>query len=467
MMRSLYSGVSGLRNHQTRMDVIGNNISNVNTIGFKRGRVVFSDMISQRLESASKPDEPRRGGINPQQVGLGMKVATIDTLFNQGSLQTTGVNSDVAIQGDGFFILGQGDQRLYTRAGNFGLDADGTLVNPGTGLKVQGWEAQPNPNGNPFILDNGEPTDINIPIGSKDPARATQNVFFSSNLNKLTPPIGPNATPAQIRQSTWTIDKFVYDSFGDRHQMQVNLTPVPGTPNSWQATVTVDPGAAVNTNATASVGAAGAVQGATNTFTLNFDNAGALASVTDPNGNTVNNGPLTVRMAYDVAGATPAAGGGQPRQTFSLNLGTVGSYQNSVTQFAHPSSTKAYKQDGYNMGYLQEYVVDKKGVISGIYTNGSVRPLAQIALAKFTNPGGLEKTGDTAFRQTINSGDAVVHGAGEAGEGTMQAGALEMSNVDLATEFTNMIVTERGFQANSRTITTSDTMLQELLNLKR
>ena len=149
MMRSLYSGVSGLQNHQTRMDVIGNNISNVNTTGFKKGRVNFQDMISQTMQGAARPND-EVGGVNPKQVGLGMTIASVDTIFTQGSLQSTGVNTDVAVQGNGFFILKDGDKSFYTRAGAFGLDANGVLVNPSNGMKLQGWMAQM-VNGTPVV----------------------------------------------------------------------------------------------------------------------------------------------------------------------------------------------------------------------------------------------------------------------------------------------------------------------------
>src|SRR6056297_1351590 len=171
MMRSLYSGVSGLQNHQIRMDVIGNNISNVNTTGFKKGRVNFHDMISQNLQGASRPNE-RVGGVNPRQVGLGMQISSIDTIFNQGSLQTTGVKTDVAIQGEGFFVMREGDVDLYSRAGAFGLDEDGTLVNPANGMRVQGWTAQTE-GADTFINTSATPGDLVIPIGQKDEARET------------------------------------------------------------------------------------------------------------------------------------------------------------------------------------------------------------------------------------------------------------------------------------------------------
>ena len=187
MMRSLYSGVSGLQNHQTRMDVIGNNISNVNTIGFKRGRVNFQDMISQQMQGAAKPTD-ELGGVNPKEVGLGMTVAAIDNIFNQGNLQSTGVSTDIAIQGNGFFILKSGEESFYTRAGAFSLDTDGTLVNPANGMRVQGWMAE-EVNGQMLVSTAATPTDLTIPVGAKDPAKATENVLYACNLNKTTPEI--------------------------------------------------------------------------------------------------------------------------------------------------------------------------------------------------------------------------------------------------------------------------------------
>ncbi|MBR0154525.1 MAG: flagellar hook-basal body complex protein, partial [Treponema sp.] len=187
MMRSLYSGVSGMQNHQTRMDVIGNNVSNVNTWGFKKGRVDFQDMISQQLSGAAAPTT-EVGGVNPKEVGLGVQIAAINTIHTQGNLQTTGVNTDIAIQGNGFFVLKQGDQSFYTRAGAFSVDKEGTLVNPANGMRVQGWMAR-QVNGQSIIQTAATPTDLVIPLGQKDPAQATENVKFLCNLNKNTPEI--------------------------------------------------------------------------------------------------------------------------------------------------------------------------------------------------------------------------------------------------------------------------------------
>ena len=462
MMRSLFSGVSGLQNHQIRMDVIGNNISNVNTIGFKKGRVNFQDLLSQTLQGAARPTD-ELGGVNPKQVGLGMSVASIDTIHLQGSLQTTGKVDDVAIQGNGFFVLTSGQKDFYTRAGSFGLDENGLLVNPANGMRVQGWMAQ-TVEGNQFINTAADVEDIVIPVGSKDPAAATTEVFLASNLDKRTPEILPGAGPADIREGTWSIDKDVYDSFGNVHTLRIDFTKVPGINNQWQAEVVIDPDAEATTNTLIDLGAA---NNTTNQFTIEFDNLGALLQATDAQGDAIDIGALQVQVAYDVVDATPDAAGAITRQTINLNLGEVGSYRNSMTQFAETSSTKAYSQNGYPMGYLESYNIDQSGIITGIYSNGTKRAIGQLALASFTNPGGLEKAGESTYAETNNSGEALVGESGIAGKGKIVAGALEMSNVDLAEQFTDMIVTQRGFQANSRTIQTSDQMLQELLTLKR
>jgi len=463
MMRSLYAGVSGLQNHQTRMDVIGNNIANVNTTGFKRGRVNFEDMISQTMQGAARPNEDV-GGVNPKQIGLGMTIASVDTIFTQGSLQSTGVNTDVAIQGNGFFILKDGDKSFYTRAGAFGLDSNGVLVNPSNGMKVQGWMATVI-NGTPVVKTAGDTTQMTIPIGSKDPARATQNVDFACNLDKRAPLLTATSSPEDVAKGTWEVDKTVYDSFGNTHRLVVTYQRdpnAPDTPNQWLATVRIDP-ENVGFNNNLALGFGNPPAGTT--YTVKFDNLGALASVTDSTGQTRNQGTLSIPLTFAVQGANPGVAGAT--QTFNLNLGTIGSYTNSTTQFADQNSNKSFRQDGYGMGYLESFGIDSSGEITGVYSNGTNRILGQVALASFTNPGGLEKAGESTYIKTNNTGDPNIGASGTAGKGKFIAGALEMANVDLADAFTDMIVTQRGFQANSRTIQTADQMLQELLTLKR
>jgi flagellar hook protein FlgE len=466
MMRSLFSGVSGLQNHQTRMDVIGNNISNINTTGFKRNRVNFQDIIYQQLQGAARPTEDL-GGVNPKEVGLGMSVASIDTIHIQGSLQTTGVGTDLAIMGTGFFVLDDTGKELYTRAGAFSLDADGILVNPANGMKVQGWMAREVEGYT--VLDVSRPTEqLVIPVGGKDPAKATTMIDFACNLDKRIPELPENPSGDQIIRSTWSTTIKIFDSFGDTHDLQVEFTRVPGTVNSWNANVNVDPQNEAPTNATIGFGEEAPAAGGPTTFVVNFSNNGTLLSAEDGAGNVSGaSGRVQMNVAYDVQSATPNEDGTPVRQEFVLNLGEVGGFTRSITQYAESSSTKAVEQDGRTMGYLDDFKIDSSGIITGVFSNGSTRTLGQVALATFPNQGGLEKAGDNTFRMSNNSGMANIGPSGIAGKGKIIAGTLEMSNVDMADQFVDMIVTQRGFQANSRTIQTADQLLQELLTLKR
>ena len=464
MMRSLYSGVSGLKNHQTRMDVIGNNVSNVNTHGFKYERVTFHDMISQELAGAAEPRE-NIGGINPMQVGLGSMVSSIDKVMTQGSLQNTGKNTDIAISGDGFFVIRDGDKQFYTRAGQFNLDRDGNYVHPGTGLRVQGWNARQDENGNSYINSASSPEDIVIPIYSKKPAKATTEVVFESNLNQAVQAVPPDATEDQIRQfllgpaaerrgHVATIN--VYDDQGNKRELTMEFWKI--GENRWQARAALDGGA---TNVSANVvgpGGQDTAIGGSNTFELGFSSDGRLLSVSD-GVDTLNNGKLGVQMSFRIPG-NPAV------QNFTLNMGEAGQVK-GVTQYASSFTTRAKEQDGYPMGYMEAFSIDNTGNIVGTYSNGVKEPIARVAMAVFTNPGGLDKAGETKFAQSMNSGEANIGEANIGGRGKINAGLLEMSNVDLADQFTDMIVTQRGFQANSRTVTTSDQMIQELLGLKR
>ncbi len=469
MMRALFTGVSGLNNHQTRMDVVGNNIANVNTTGFKRGRVNFEDLLSQNLSGAAKPSN-EKGGVNPKQVGLGMIVGSIDTIHTQGALQTTGVNTDIAIMGEGFFIEKVGEKTLYSRNGAFGLDRDGSLVNPANGYKIQGYKAVPNPDGTVSVDTSAPTSEVVIPVGSKDPAKATKIIKYKSNLNSMTEIVPENASDAQKAAGTWKTSINAFDSRGNVQEVQMNFKKfldANGQPveNKWRATVLpIDEQGRPVTELQVRVNKQN--DAAQNEFVITFNKAGSIQSIED---GTVAAGatavPLTgdkmkmqLQLSYNVAGSD--------NQKITLDLGTAGMYD-GITQFASPSSSKAYFQDGMKMGYLEGFQIDDSGIVTGSYTNGSSRPLARLALATFTNPGGLTKVGESYFAESNNSGMAKVSGAGEQVAGALRAGALEMANVDLAVEFTDMIVTQRGFQANSRTITTADTLLEELLRLKR
>lgn len=463
MMRSLYSGVSGLKNHQVRMDVIGNNISNVNTHGFKTERVTFQDMISQELSAASEPKE-NIGGINPKQVGLGSLIAAIDKIMTQGSFQSTGKNTDVAVSGEGFFIVKDGDKEFYTRAGAFNVDKNGYYVNPANGLKVQGWNSRVDENGNKYINTSATVEDIVLPLYSKEPAKATKEVVYQSNLNASALAIPEDATPEdrqrmindpdpKKRRGHVTSIK-VFDDQGVERELRMELYKV--RENVWRAGVSLSDSTQVSIDVNG---------GATNTkvpgnkeIELSFSPDGRIVGVSD-GVDSLSAGKLLADVSFRIPG-NPAV------QTFSLNLGEAG-LVGGVTQFSADFTTKAVRQDGYPMGYMESFSIDNSGTVIGVYSNGVQQPLAQVALAIFTNPAGLNKAGDTMYTYSINSGEANIGVSGIAGRGKINAGLLEMSNVDLSDQFTDMIVTQRGFQANSRTIVTSDQMIQEVLGLKR
>jgi len=456
MMRSLYAGVSGLKNHQTRMDVVGHNISNVNTYGYKTTRVTFQDMLSQTIAGAAKPEE-NRGGVNPKQVGLGMTIASIDRLFTQGSLQTTGNQTDLALSGDGFFVVADGDKKYYTRAGTFGLDKNGSLVNPANGLKVQGWMATRNETGDMVVNPSGSPEDLVVPIYNKIEARETNNIRYKCNLDARRGIVPPNATGRMRASAGVTTSIEMYDKQGNTHRLSMIF---------WKTGANQWTGSAAISDATTPItldvaGQTGPNQENTSSrINLRFSPDGKLISVSDESGaDEINQGMLTVNTKYRVEGDPTV-------RQIALNLGQAGVLE-GITQFSSPSTTKAVEQDGYSMGYMESFNIDNSGIITGVYSNGVKQSVGQVAVSVFTNPQGLVASGENLFEVSNNSGMANIGPAAQAGRGKIQAGTLEMSNVDLSDQFTDMIVTQRGFQANSRTITTSDQMLQELISLKR
>jgi len=447
MQRSLFSAVSGLRNHQVEMDVIGNNIANVNTTAFKSGRATFKESFSQVLSGATRPQNGQ-GGVNDLEVGLGMQLASIDTSFQQGNLETTGNATDMAIQGNSFFVVGSGNNQYYTRAGNFQLDADGSLVSPTNGYIVQGRMAT---NG---VL-NSAVTDIRLPAGQTTPAKATSSMTIGGNLDASAPtitavnPHDPTAAeladPANAQSVTQT-SLAVFDSLGLKHQVTVDAWKTGA--NTWDYKIdasslnydsskpyTFGPGAKSSPAAAATPWQ----------FTFNPDGTIDTASSNIP--------AITF---------TPQGNGNPVSITLDPGSGSTG-----LTSYVAGSTALLRSQDGYASGILQSITVDHNGTITGSFTNGTNSVLAQVALADFNNPEGLQKLGDNMFTTTANSGTAVVGFSGRETASTIASGALEMSNVDLAQQFTEMIIAQRGFQANGKMITTSDDMLQELVNLKR
>lgn len=429
MMRSLFSGVSGLRNHQVRMDVIGNNVANANTLGFKAGRVTFQEGYAQLLQAGSRP-QGGIGGTNPQQVGTGMRVGSIDTLFSQGSFETTGVTTDLAIQGGAFFTVSDGSARYYTRAGNFQLDASGRLVSPATGYVLQGRMAV---NGQL----QGNIRDIVLPFGQKAPAKATERVALGGNLDASAPVFTGDINDPLARQDPANQGAFaetsivVYDSLGTKHELKIVMWKT-GT-NEWQWQL--DP-SGLDADPAAPPPSGGG--------TLTFDSEGLLTS-----------------GGGDIA-FTPRGGGAPLNVRLDPGTGIGG-----LTQFARRSTAVLREQDGYPMGTLADFGIDQFGIITGTFDNGVNLVLAQVALTDFNNPGGLIKIGSNLFQASPNSGEPVVGFAGESSTSTIASATLEMSNVDLAQEFTQMIIAQRGFSASSRMISTADEMLQEVVNLKR
>ncbi len=416
MMRALFAGVSGLRNHQTRMDVIGNNIANVNTIGFKAGRVTFKEAFSQLIRGASQPTG-NVGGTNPIQIGAGTNIGSVDQLFTQGSLESTGRNTDLAVQGDSLFVVAEGQRQLYTRAGNFLLDADGSLVTP-AGFVVQGIMADVQGNFSSGAQIGG----IQLQLGTLSPAQPTSLVSLAGNLD-ASAAVG----------DTHVVGITVFDSAGTPHDLQITFTNT--GPGTWDWTATSN---------TAPVSPAG-------NGTITFNPDGTLAGFTYPGGGT----DITL---------TPTGAGAAFQVT--LDFGTVGDID-GLAGFSNPSDAVIDGQDGFQAGTLVEISVDSRGVITGFFTNGVSRPLAQLALADFNNPSGLLRAGDNVYEQSANSGVPVIGFAGTSNNSQITPGALESSNVDISQEFTSMIIAQRGFQANARVITTADEMLNELVNIRR
>jgi flagellar hook protein FlgE len=386
MLRSLYSGISGLRAHQQMMDVTGNNIANVNTTGFKTSQTTFQDTLSQMVKSAGAP-QGTAGGVNPAQIGLGVKLASISTNFGQGAAQTTGKASDLMIQGDGFFIVKSGGESLYTRAGNFSFDANGSLTNP-NGQIVQGWPAVDGE-----VNPAGDPQNIVLPIGATLAPEPTDSITFTGNLSN-------EAQIGDIKEITTS----VYDEFGAASTLVMSLTKTAG--DTWQMSL--------------------------------------------PDGSTAD-------IVFDPTGKT----------TGTVSAGAFTFDVAALTQYSGTSEAKVSNHNGSAAGSLTSFTISQSGQIIGVFSSGLKETLGQVALANFNNVNGLEKIGDSMFRTTVNSGIAQVGTAGTSGLGLMTSGLLEMSNVDLAQEFTNLVIAQRGFQANSRIITTSDEILQELVNLKR
>lgn len=556
MMRSLYSGISGLKVHQIQMDVIGNNIANVNTIAYKSSRVTFQEILNQTLKNASAPSQiGDRGGTNPQQIGLGVSLATIDVLHTRTGVQRTDKATDLAIDGEGYFVVTDGINEYYTRAGSFDIDVEGNLVYPG-GFKVLGWsELTRDPQtGIEHVNTTGIPRPINL-SGLSMTAKATDIIRFEGNLD------GNSSIGDEI-----TYSSSVFDSQGNEHKIDFVFTkqapnvwswkmiPAPvSSARTWQvehtsgglpmgSSTTIDTGKPIvyaheikNISVQTAAGLTRyeyTVVSSQAEFDEKINNLGPGHAVVLIDGNEhvrvafgddlaaddvvlidFNEYPIShiepmvgidpslpgAAQGYDLDGDGNddiPAGTAHGVLIFSedgkllkslintgisivMNANESGanniflsgdSFQFSSEKFTQYADATVIRgaASGYRSGSLNSISIDQEGRIIGYYSNGQSREDAVLAIALFRNPGGLNKIGNNLFQNTVNAGlDDNYARAGIGGRGVIISGALEMSNVDLAKEFTDMIVAQRGFQANSRIITVADEMLQELVNIKR
>lgn len=444
-MPSLYTAVSGLRANQTKLDVISNNVANANTVGYKSQNVTFSDVLNQTIRSASSSNAANgTGGTNPMQVGLGVSLGSITTDTTTGSLQQTGNVTDLAIDGEGYFVVQNTDGTMaYTRAGNFGIDASGNLVTS-DGLMVCGWvEYTVADDGTVTFDTTTDPVPLNLYsddfIANKltlNP-EATSQITLSGNLDASESAVGTAAdtigTAPETPQAVTAVT--LYDSLGNAYDADVGFTKCyvdetdPDNPvTTWYYTVSAEDGTEMATGY------------------LKFDASGEIVDETgfEPQ----------VDITLDLSDA------GTEDVTFSLDFSALSMYNSDSTAYVLSS-------DGHSASELVDYTIGQDGVISGIYDSGETRPLGCVALATFSNPAGLDKIGNSLFRASANSGSgANLYQAGTGNAGTLSTGYLEMSNVNLANEFTEMIIAQRAYQANSKVITTADEMLQILINLK-
>jgi len=411
MMSSLFSAVSGLKSNQEMMDVIGNNIANVNTPGFKSSQVNFADLLSQTMKGASLPTTTT-GGTNPIQIGQGTSTASVDTNFTGGSLQQTGIGTNLGINGDGLFILGSGGNQYYTRDGDFSFDSQGNLVSNANGMYVQGWM----PNASGTIDATASPTNLSINLNASAPAQATSVMALSGNLDEQ------STTPQNVVVNA-------YDSLGDQYTVNLQFTEDPTTPGSW------DWAATSITDSSGFSDTSGASSG-----NVTFDSSGVLNS----------GSPGTITFSPTNGATTPA--------TIALDM-------SGLTQYSSATTAALKTQNGYTPGTLQSYTIDQTGTITGSFSNGVTTSLGQIALANFPNPGGLQSAGNNTYSASANSGATTIQPAGTGSLGTIKTDSLEMSNVDLSQEMSNMIIAQSGFDANSKVITTDDQLMQTLVNM--
>lgn len=435
---AMYTGISGLNANSEAISVLGNNISNVNTVGFKNGRMLFSDVLSSTIG-------------NNSQIGRGTQIQTVQNNFSQGAFESTENVTDLAIQGDSFFIVkSPGEAQRYTRAGAFNFNKDKILVNP-DGLEVLGYGINTTTG-----LNNGVISNIDMTNFSSLAPKSTSTLEIVTNLDSTaTTPTAP-WNPALLTfnpslESNFSNSMTIYDSQGNPHSATIYYRKTADNAWSWNALIS---------------GTAAGTPGDPGDYT---DNAGAPTRAATPISGTLTYSTAGILTAQTLTGATTPmlqpltfAGGVTAPQNLAFDFGV-----NASTQFSSSSIVNAQSQNGYYQGSLSKIQIDEKGYVVGVYSNGESQKVAQIALARFASTNGLSKVGGTLFEETLASGQAMISDANSPGVGKVLSNSLEQSNVDMAAQFVKLIQAQRAFSANSKTITTSDEMTQELLNLKR
>ncbi len=411
-MASFSIPLSGLASTGEALNIIANNLANLNTDGYKDQTANFQSLFYQNFGADGSGD--------PIQVGAGTEVGSTATNFSDGNLQNTGVNSNAAVTGNGLFVTQSANGSLqYTRDGDFTVNSAGDLVTT-EGQTVMGYPAV-----NGVVDQGGVLSAINVGQGSTSPPAATTTMQQQTNLNAASP-VG----------TTFSTPLTVYDSLGESQVLTFNYTMT--APNTWTYQVTT-PAAATGGTGTPTVLASG---------TLNFDSSGNLTSPA---------GPIAVNLNGLADGAA--------NMSISWNLSGPGG-SSLLTQVASASATSATNQNGFIAGTLQNYTIENDGTVEGQYSNGQTAALGQIALANFANPQGLQLVGASGYQSTLASGAAVVGVAGTGGLGTITGGAVELSNVDISTEFTNLIVVQRAFEADARVVTTFDNISSSTIDLQ-
>ncbi len=441
IMNSLYSGVSGLKANGEGMSIISDNISNVNTVGFKRSRGNFQDLMSMTV----------LGVGNLSQIGMGTAMMNVQQLFEQGSFENSSQATDMAINGGGFFVVNgtvngvAGD--FYTRAGQFVFDKDGYLVNQ-DGLRIQGYGVDPQSEDGTIVGGIGDIKITDTQIQPNPTTTMEINANLDSNADSTIGPFDATSFDTAMDTSNFHNVVTVYDSLGNAHDVTMYYTksPAPAV-NEWTYNAVVDGG-----EATAPAGGAAGIPLIVGTGTVTFNNDGTLNALV----------PANPTLGVTFTGANP--------QTVALDLGTPGATdpdQVGLTQYASKSNVHFVSQDGYPTGNLRYVNVTEDGLITGAYSNGEILNLGKVALANFTSNTGLRKLGGNLWGETTQSGQPLVGEANTGSRGTVKGNALEQSNVDMAEEMVDMIVTQKGFQANSKAITTTDQMLDVIMQLKR